>query len=110
MKIILFSLFVFTGIFAKAQHQSAQATQVITMRLQPVSFIDFASIDNQRPPAQKADIAHEASTRGIILNRNLLQHAALPTPASSQKEETSSSRTVSFAFNENEPVYTFSSR
>jgi hypothetical protein len=110
LKIILLSLLVLTGAFATAQHQSSQASQIITMRLQPVSFIDLTPVEKNKPSRHTdAKEAPASALHEIIVNKNTPQTAALP--ASSTKEEAHLATTANrYAFNESEPVYTFSSR
>lgn len=111
MKIILFSLLVLSGAIAKAQHTNSQASQVITMRLQPISFIDFSSVETGSQPKHadsKKEIA--SSARDIIMNVNVSPKAALPASAPQNEEKGNYKRALDFSVNEAEPVFTFSSR
>ncbi|MBE7172312.1 MAG: hypothetical protein INR73_17120 [Williamsia sp.] len=116
MKTIFLFLIILSGAMAKAQHANSQASQVITLRLQPISFIDFSAAESSKSAKQadaKNDPAASSSMRDIIVNKNLSAQAALPAEAAStlQDEQKNSSRNMmAYSDNQHQSVYTFSSR
>lgn len=111
LKTIFLALILLSGAGARAQHANSEAAQVITLRLQPVSFIDLSAAGQ---PAKQADnkngLPANSSVREIIVNKNLSSDAALPADALQQEGKDSYRNMVAYNTDQSQQVYTFSRR
>ena len=117
LKTIFLSMILLSGaIMAQGQNVNSQASQVITLRLQPISFIDFSSTETSKQAAQAAtknDMVASSYMHDIIINKDFASQTVLPPDAGAalQNEQQNNSRSMmAYSSNQPQPVYTFSSR
>lgn len=116
MKIFFLSVIILSGTMAQGQSANSQASQVITMRLQPISFIDFSSTQTSKlitQAAGKNNITTSSSVRDIIINMSFSSQATLPADASAtlqHKQQNDLYNLMAYGSSRTQPVYTFSSR
>ena len=107
MKTIFLFLIMLSGAMAQAQQANSQASQVITLRLQPISFIDLSAAGK---PAKQADgknnLPVTSSLREIIVNKT---HSS---GANVLRDEDKDGYRAMMAYNtaRSQQVYTFSMR
>lgn len=107
MKTIFFTLILLSGAMVQAQQANSQASQVITLRLQPISFIDLSAANK---PDNKSDLPPTSSAREIIVNKTLFSDAALPAGALQHESRDSYRNMMAYNTDRSQQVYTFSRR